>query len=311
MLKNALKVLISIGVLTVLLSHVDLLEFSNIMRGIEPIFFLFALAIQLALSVVQAERWRIILFARNLRIHLVGAWLNVMIGLCFNQVLPSSVGGDAIRVYHAKSLGLGTALQSILIDRLIALFTLSVLSFFICSIYYLDGANQPHVELMLGLELLFILICVLLVFGTPIVGKIQGMTALNLNTLASFSDQLRTVVLVSHKFVSVLSMSFIIHVFVSISVILLFLGLGVETDLVKLGAIFALINLFSVIPISFGGWGIREGFAFALYPVSGVKIETALAVSILFGVVMIIVGLIGGTVWLLSGDKAKELISDE
>jgi hypothetical protein len=46
-LKNALKLLISVGVLTVLLSNVDLLEFSNIMRGIEPIFFLFALTIQL------------------------------------------------------------------------------------------------------------------------------------------------------------------------------------------------------------------------------------------------------------------------
>lgn len=310
-MKNALKLLISVGVLTVLLSNVDLLEFSNIMRGIEPIFFLFALTIQLALSVVQTERWRVILLAGKLRIRLVGAWLNVMIGLCFNQVLPSSVGGDAIRVYHAKSLGLRAALQSILIDRLIALFTLSVLSFFICCILYLDGVNLPHLELMLGLELLFIFICALLVFGTPIIGKISGMTALNLNTLSSISNQLRTIVLVPNKFVPVLSLSFIIHVFVSISVILLFVGVGVETDLVMLGAMFALINLFSVIPISFGGWGIREGFAFALYPGTGVKIETALAVSILFGVVMIIVGLIGGTVWLLSGDKAKELVSEE
>ena len=311
MFKIAVKLLISVGVLTVLFSNVDLLQFSNIMRGLEPIFFLFALAIQLVLSFVQTERWRIILLAGKRRTRLVGAWLNVMIGLCFNQVLPSSVGGDAIRVYHAKSLGLGMALQSILIDRLMALFTLSVLSFFICCIFYFDDVNQPHLELMLGLELLFIFSCVLLVFGTPIIGKISGMTGLNLKTVFSFSDQLRTVVLVPSKFVSVLSMSFIIHFFVSISVILLFVGVGVETDLVTLGAIFALVNLFSVIPISFGGWGIREGVAFALYPVSGVKIETALAVSILFGFVMIIVGLIGGTVWLLSGHKAKELKSDE
>ena len=310
-MKVALKLLISVGVLTVLLSNVDLLEFSNIMRGIEPIFFFFALAIQLVLSIAQTERWRIILLAGKLPIRLVGAWLNVMIGLCFNQVLPSSVGGDAIRIYHAKSLGLGMALQSIVIDRLIALFTLSVLSFFICFIFYLDGVNQPHVELMLGLELLFIFICVLLVFGTPIIGKILGVTAFNLDALASFSDQLRTIVLAPNKFVSVLSISFMIHVFVSISVMLLFVGLGVETDLVLLGAIFALINLFSIVPISFGGWGIREGVAFTLYPIFGVKIEMALAVSILFGVVMLTVGLIGGTVWLLSGDKAKELKSDK
>lgn len=311
MFKNSLKLLISIGVLTVIFTNVNLLQFSTIIRGLEPVFFLSALAVQLVLSVVQSERWRIILLAGKVRTRSVGAWLNVMIGLCFNQVLPSSVGGDAIRIYNAKSLGLGMALRSILIDRLIALFTLSILSFFICSIFYLDGVNQPHLELMLGLELLFIFSCVLLVYATPIVGKISGMTALNLNPFHSFSHQLKSVVLVPSKLFSVLSMSFVIHFFVSISAILLFIGVGVETDLVTLGAIFALINLFSVIPISFGGWGIREGVAFVLYPVSGVEIETVLAVSILFGVVMMIVGLIGGTVWLLNGDKAKELRSGE
>ena len=311
MFKNALKLSISVGVLTVLFNNVDLLQFSTVMRSLEPIFFLSALAIQLALSVVQTERWRIILRAGNVRICLVGAWLNVMIGLCFNQVLPSSVGGDAVRVYNARSLGLGMALKSILIDRLIALFTLSVLSFFICSIFYFNSVNQPHLELMLGLELLFIASCVLLVYGASIIRKISSLTALDLNFLSSFAEQLKSLILVPYKFVSVLSMSFIIHFFVSISAIFLFVGVGVETDLVKLGAIFALINLFSVIPISFGGWGVREGVAFVLYPVSGVEIETVLAVSILFGVVMMIVGIIGGTIWLLSGDKARELNSEE
>ena len=53
MFKNALKLLISVGVLTVLFSNVDLPQFSNIMRGLEPIFFLSALAIQLVLSLYK------------------------------------------------------------------------------------------------------------------------------------------------------------------------------------------------------------------------------------------------------------------
>ena len=104
MFKNVLKLLISIGVLAVLFSNVDLLQFSTIMRALNQ-FFLSAVAIQFSLSIIQTERWRIILRAGKVRIRLIGAWLNVMIGLCFNQVLPSSVGGDAVRVYNAKSLG--------------------------------------------------------------------------------------------------------------------------------------------------------------------------------------------------------------
>ena len=309
MLKNVVKMLISFGVLAVLFSKADLPQFSIIMRSVDPIFFLYALAIQLFLSFVQTERWRIILLAGGVRVRRVGAWLNVMIGLCFNQVLPSSVGGDAIRVYNAKSLGLGAALRSILIDRLVALFTLSVLSFLVCCIFYFKGVNQPHLGLMLGLELFFITSCVLIGFGTPILRIISQLTAVNLDFLSLFSDQLRSVILAQNKFVPVLCMSFTIHFFVSISAVFLFLGVGINTDLITLGAIFALINLFSVVPISFGGWGVREGIAFVLYPAWGIEIETALAVSILFGVVMMIVGLIGGIFWLLSDDEAKELKS--
>ena len=157
---------------------------------------------------------------------------------------------------------------------------------------------------MLGLELFFITSCVLIGFGTPILRIISQLTAVNLDFLSLFSDQLRSVILAQNKFVPVLCMSFTIHFFVSISAVFLFLGVGINTDLITLGAIFT-HNLFSVVPISFGGWGVREGIAFVLYPAWGIEIETALAVSILFGVVMMIVGLIGGIFWLLSDDEAR------
>ena len=91
--------------------------------------------------------------------------------------------------------------------------------------------------------------------------------------------------------------------FVSISVILLFIG-GVETDSSRLRD-FCLVNLFSVIPISFGG-GHREGVVFALYPISGVARDGPGCLNT-FWCRNDTVGLIGGAVWLLSGDKAKEL----
>ena len=84
------------------------------------------------------------------------------------------------------------------------------------------------------------------------------------------------------------------------SAIFLFLGTGSDVSPILIGLIFALISLFSVLPISLGGWGVREGLAITLFSAVNVQNETALVVSLLFGVLMIMVGILGGLIWLLS-----------
>lgn len=52
-----------------------------------------------------------------------------------------------------------------------------------------------------------------------------------------------------------------------------------------------------MIPISIAGWGVREGAMVVGLGLVGVSSSTALSVSLLFGGVLVVVGLLGGLIW--------------
>jgi len=52
----------------------------------------------------------------------------------------------------------------------------------------------------------------------------------------------------------------------------------------------------SLLPISVGGWGVREGSLIAAFALVGVPPEVALAASITFGIILLASSLPGGIV---------------
>ena len=73
----------------------------------------------LAANLFVSLRWHVILSA-EVPSPGVGRLLKItFVGLFFNQVLPTGVGGDAVRAWRCRKLGigLGAAMRSILLDR--------------------------------------------------------------------------------------------------------------------------------------------------------------------------------------------------
>ena len=58
------------------------------------------------------------------------------------------------------------------------------------------------------------------------------------------------------------------------------------------------IFLLTFVPISLAGWGIREGAMVGLFMLAGADKSQILAVSILYGITLIISSLPGGLFWL-------------
>ncbi|MDC3286250.1 flippase-like domain-containing protein [Alphaproteobacteria bacterium] len=307
MLNNLLKIILSLLLLAFAISSIDLDVFVTKLFQLKPAYLIGAFVIQFCLSFVQALRWRIIVDCLGTRITMLGAWKNVLLGLFFNQILPTSIGGDAIRIYAAKTLGLGLAFHSIVYDRIFALVSLSGLGIFIVIWFTENNQPLPHELPMFSLQLLVILGFLFLLFIEPLskifhIEKIPFIKKIN-----SFSNFLHGICLNRGRLLQILLLSLLIHLAVSASGILLFLSMEVEASLWALGAIFALINLFSVIPISIAGWGLRESLALTLYSTVLLDGEMALIVSICFGFVMMAVGGVGGFIWAVSGKSGKGL----
>ena len=67
-----------------------------------------------------------------------------------------------------------------------------------------------------------------------------------------------------------------------------------------------LVTLIMVIPISIAGWGIREGAMVVGLGYLGVIPESALALSVLYGLLLLTIALPGGLIWLVRDSQRQE-----
>jgi glycosyltransferase 2 family protein len=83
-------------------------------------------------------------------------------------------------------------------------------------------------------------------------------------------------------------------------------GVGAPLGLADAAVLVPPIMLAAALPVSLGGWGIREGVAVVLFAQVGISRPQALAISITFGVTALVPALIGGISFL--GERARRSV---
>jgi uncharacterized membrane protein YbhN (UPF0104 family) len=69
--------------------------------------------------------------------------------------------------------------------------------------------------------------------------------------------------------------------------------------------ILPVVLLLTSLPISFAGWGLREGAMIIALGVYGVTQETALALSLVYGILHLVSGVPGLVLWVLEKRRLK------
>tara|TARA_Y100001968_G_scaffold311699_1_gene334060 strand:+ start:5879 stop:6205 length:327 start_codon:yes stop_codon:yes gene_type:complete len=84
---------------------------------------------------------------------------------------------------------------------------------------------------------------------------------------------------------------------------------GFNTDeLIKLSLLFPISLIFATLPISIGGWGIREGSLLFFSSVAGIGTEKILLCSVQFGIVLALTGIMNA-IFILPLSKIRKNIS--
>ena len=65
------------------------------------------------------------------------------------------------------------------------------------------------------------------------------------------------------------------------------------------------VLLIATVPISIAGWGVRESGMIAAFAYAGLAESDGLTLSILFGAVNFVIGIVGGIVWISSGFRTS------
>jgi glycosyltransferase 2 family protein len=306
-LVSIIKVLISAALLYFSLRKVNLSELASRIDIASLGWIGLAIAVTFLQIFVGVLRWCEISVACGAPLTTRQAMHYNVIGTFFNQTLPSSIGGDAVRLWLVARSGAGwrAATYSIFVDRAIGLIALAVI--IVASLpwsYRLIGDPDGRAAL------LFVDLAALaggagfLILGRlnwPWLERLWGMHHLHACSVIA-----NRVLFSRDRGPKIAVLSLLVHV---LAVVIAWCVVQSIAAPVGFGQIFQLIPpvmLITMLPISIAGWGVREATMGLAFGYAGLITSEGVNVSLLFGAVSFIVGAFGGLVWIVSAEKAAQ-----
>ncbi len=300
----AFKVLVSIGLIVWLFeAKMDVGAIGDRLRQVAPFWLAAGLVMFVVQMLIGAMRWKVVADTVGPRLPYGSALRFFFIGVFFGQVF--TVGGDAMRVYKAyrAGLGLAPAFNGVFLER----------AGTILALLLVVAATSPilfgRIEAGMARTLLF---AALLALAGGLVGialllqvdrlppaferfrAVRGLRAVAADT--------RRVFLQPGPLMRLLVWGVLTHLNLTVVVYILAQGLAVPVTWIECLALIPPVILAATLPISIGGWGVREGAMILSLGLIGVAENDAGALSILAGLVGIAVALPGGVLWLLDHD---------
>ena len=286
--RTVLKLILTIVLLVVVLSQVELEKFSHTLASIDSIWVLIALSLQLLAVLPSVQRWRLIL--RNFQIQTVFFPLTklALIGNFFNLFLPTSIGGDFIRGFYLSrdsGRGISSILTTILLERSSGLCGLLLIGTLSSALSDLHISGFKTVNLFLLLLTSYVLLNFLL-FLPWVHGQMdRWLRRWQFDSVAAKMELiyqgLQTLLKDWKGMVGSLSLSLLIQ-FNSIFVMwLLAQAIGITVSFSTFLIFIPLINLTIMVPLTISGFGLREGAYFLLFSQVGLPAELSIMLSLL------------------------------
>jgi len=309
----ALKVAVSVGLIWFIMKDLDLNAAFVRLRQVDPVLLFFSFCAMAVQACLGGLRWRAVAVAIEAPLALMNALRLFYIGMFFNQALPGGTGGDAVRMYlgYRGGIPLRGAINSVMLERMVTVvalvFVVDIMQPFFTSM--VDVSKIGFVRMAAVLitlatvgGLAFIMVLDRLPEGARKWKLVRGLGYLANDTRRVFLNWRHSAVA---GFLGLLT-----HINLSFVVFLLALGLGLQVTFFECLALVPPVVLVTTLPISIGGWGIREGAMITALGLVGVPAEGALVLSILVGLTGLAISLPGGLVWLFSRERDQGMKLD-
>jgi len=258
--------------------------------------------------VVSATRWHEISVRCDAPLQPSLAFRFSLIGTFFNQTLPSTIGGDAVRLWLLSKTGAGwrAASYSVLVDRAVGLITLAIIV--VISLpwsYQLIGDAKGRLALALvDLAAISAGAGFLLLGAIPFAWLQRWWPTRHINACAVIANR---AIFDRHSGPKIALLSFVVHFLTVVTAWCAVRAISAPADFEQIFFLIPPIVLITMLPISIAGWGVREAAMIVAFGYAGLTQTDGLMVSILFGASYFIVGAIGGLVWILGTERLARL----
>lgn len=298
-LLTLVRVLVGVGLIVFLFWALDIREIFKNIRGIQPVYLFYAAIPYLLFIIVSAWRWQVLLDFKEFRIPFARTLQIYFISLFFNNLLPTTVGGDMMRVAYTMKDRRADALATVLVDRILGFVGLFI--FALGAVLYLLLKQNETEFLPFMLVGLVVVIFITYVFFSekayglfsPLIGKLKILKlGERLNRLheagTDFGGAWGPISLC-------ILQSVIVQAMLAIAPFYVLLGMGnFEVGVIAFFIYVPIINVVSMIPVSLNGLGVRENFYVILFSRVGLDGELSLAMSLVSFFVIFVFSLVGG-----------------
>jgi uncharacterized membrane protein YbhN (UPF0104 family) len=300
-----LKAAVSGLLLYFALRVVDLTAVRERLVRVDARWIALILPILLAQTGLLALRWQKILVHCGATLSFRPAFRFSMIAQFFNQTLPSSIGGDAMRIWLvSQHANWRSAIYSVFLDRVIGVVSLAVLVL-VCLPWTLELVRNP-----IGRAALLLIGLGCLGAGTAFVALAwQRLRVLQRWSFTRHLVELAGVALAilrsPRSFVPAFGISVLVHLLTALTAWCA--ARAIQADVPLLYTVFLVppVILVTVVPISIAGWGVREGAMVAAFGYAGLSPGDGLIVSLLFGAGYLVMGAVGGLIWVATSDRRE------
>lgn len=312
-LQDILKVLVSLSALVLIIIFVD---FSEIFSGLQKLsvpFVVAALLFYTGCQWLSCWRWQIILRSTGYRARMGVLFSSYFGGMFLNTLLPGAVGGDAYRVYRIaqQSQQSELAFVSVFLERITGVFALLAIALI----------SIPPAFSLIGLwdVILLLVLCTAMVAGMVMLIASPRLLKfsqpwLNRLKLRVLSEKLSNIqhllrVFAQHRLAMALTLllSVLFQLLVVLYYYLIAQQLQISVSYLQLLIFTAIIVAITLLPISLGGLGVKEGLLVYLFSRVGLSAEEAIVLSLTVTALSWLLSLPGGLVLLLDSTDLKAI----
>jgi len=257
-------------------------EINLIISKVDLIYLPAIILLSIVQYLLSAWRWYFIAYNTNTKIIYSDAVKYYYIAGFLNNILPTGIMGDIyrtmnIRVNNQTTTNFLKSFQSVIFERLSGQITLVITFIISLGIFFL--INQKYEAFM---YVLLLIILSLLIIKLFFISDQKNMYIINFKQV--FSGRF----FYKHFFLSLI----IVLTYITTYIICAY-SLNLNIDVISF-FVFAPIILFSMtLPVSIGGWGVRETTALVISFLLGLSVSSSVTVAIVYGLTNLVCSLPG------------------
>ncbi|MBL7085900.1 MAG: flippase-like domain-containing protein [Candidatus Cloacimonetes bacterium] len=282
--------LIGFFVFLYILTLVDFARFREVLGNVNMFLFTLSVFLTLALILIKGKRWQYINRVQSIDISIFKIFMMFTLAIALGQVTPGRLGElIKVRLIKKYSPDLAKRWSGVLIDRIhdiIVLFFAGLVAvFFVTQIEF----NYSYIIiflLIIGI-LLFLLINK---YGKVCLYWFTG-RILNQGKYLSVKENIKDVFdkfskTFKDSFIKSFCYSLLSYLVQCISTLMIVYSVGAKVPIYTIVLVVSVTAFVSLLPITIGGFGTREGVYIYLFSQYGISLETSLAIAFIDGILI-------------------------